>query len=84
MTFREASVVQKFLPAVRHGDKRIILIDGKAGGAVNRVPAADDLRANWCAAARRAATDLSERERGICEGSGRSSAGCGLLWSAST
>src|SRR5476651_1863879 len=43
-TFREAWVVQKFLPAVRQGDKRIILVDGEFAGAVNRVPAADDIR----------------------------------------
>jgi glutathione synthase len=37
-TFREQWVVQKFLPAVKHGDKRIILVDGEFAGAVNRVP----------------------------------------------
>src|SRR5262249_46989814 len=41
-TFREQWVVQKFLPQVKHGDKRIILVDGEFAGAVNRVPAADD------------------------------------------
>ena len=45
-TFREPWVVQKFLPAVKDGDKRIILVDGEFAGAVNRVPAADDLRSN--------------------------------------
>ena len=38
--------MQKFLPAVKHGDKRIILVDGEFAGAVNRVPAPDDLRSN--------------------------------------
>ena len=46
VTFREPWVVQKFLPAVSDGDKRIILVDGEFAGAVNRVPAADDLRSN--------------------------------------
>jgi glutathione synthase len=46
VTFREAWVVQKFLPAVKQGDKRIILVDGVFAGAVNRVPAPDDLRSN--------------------------------------
>ena len=46
MTFREQWVVQTFLPAVKQGDKRIILVDGEFAGAVNRVPAADDLRSN--------------------------------------
>src|SRR5579863_5932003 len=45
-TFREQWVVQKYLPAVKEGDKRIILVDGEFAGAVNRVPAADDLRSN--------------------------------------
>ena len=39
-------MVQKFLPAVKEGDKRIILVDGEFAGAVNRVPAPDDLRSN--------------------------------------
>ena len=38
--------MQKFLPAVAKGDKRIILVDGEALGAVNRVPAGDDIRSN--------------------------------------
>src|SRR5215475_14022871 len=46
VTFREPWVVQKFLPAVRLGDKRIILVDGEFAGAVNRIPAPDDLRSN--------------------------------------
>ena len=46
VTFREQWVVQKFLPAVKDGDKRIILVDGEFAGAVNRVPAPDDLRSN--------------------------------------
>src|SRR4249920_1673864 len=45
-TFREAWVVQKFLPQVVFGDKRIILVDGQAAGAVNRVPQGDDIRSN--------------------------------------
>ena len=39
-------MIQKFLPAVAQGDKRIILVDGEALGAVNRVPAGDDIRSN--------------------------------------
>src|SRR5258708_10128579 len=46
VTFREQWVVQKFLPDVKDGDKRIILVDGDYAGAVNRVPAAGDLRSN--------------------------------------
>ena len=46
VTFREQWVVQAWLPAVKEGDKRIILVDGEFAGAVNRVPAPDDLRSN--------------------------------------
>jgi glutathione synthase len=65
-TFREQWVVQKFLPAVRHGDKRIILVDGEFAGAVNRVPALDDLRSNMVRGGTPKETDLTQREREIC------------------
>ncbi len=65
-TFREQWVVQKFLPAVKHGDKRIILVDGEFGGAVNRVPAPDDLRSNMVRGGTPKETDLTPREREIC------------------
>ncbi len=65
-TFREQWVVQKFLPAVKHGDKRIILVDGEFGGAVNRVPAPDDLRSNMVRGGTPKETDLTAREREIC------------------
>jgi glutathione synthase len=64
--FREPWVVQKFLPAVKDGDKRIILVDGEFAGAVNRVPAPDDLRSNMVRGGMPKATDLTEREREIC------------------
>src|SRR3954471_929790 len=66
VTFREPWVIQRFLPEVKHGDKRIILVDGEFAGAVNRVPAADDLRSNMVRGGAAQATDLSEREREIC------------------
>ena len=65
--FREQWVVQKFLPAVKAGDKRIILVDGEFAGAVNRIPAADDLRSNMVRGGAAAATDLTAREREICQ-----------------
>ena len=67
VTFREQWVVQKFLPAVKNGDKRIILVDGEFAGAVNRVPAPDDLRSNMVAGGTPVQTDLTNRERKICE-----------------
>ncbi len=65
-TFREPWVVQKFLPAVREGDKRIILVDGAFAGAVNRVPAPDDLRSNMVRGGVPKETELTAREREIC------------------
>jgi glutathione synthase len=65
-TFREPWVVQKYLPAVKDGDKRIILVDGEFAGAVNRIPAVDDLRSNMARGGVPKATDLSAREREIC------------------
>jgi glutathione synthase len=65
-TFREQWVVQKFLPAVREGDKRIILVDGEFAGAVNRVPAPDDLRSNMVRGGTPKETELTPREREIC------------------
>ncbi len=67
VTFREPWVVQKFLPAVKHGDKRIILVDGEFAGAVNRVPAPDDLRSNMVRGGTPKDTDLTAREREICD-----------------
>jgi glutathione synthase len=65
-TFREPWVIQKFLPEVRDGDKRIILVDGEFAGAVNRVPAPDDLRSNMVRGGSPKETELTGREREIC------------------
>jgi glutathione synthase len=78
--FHEPWVVQKFLPAVKEGDKRIILVDGEFAGAVNRVPAPDDLRSNMVRGGVPKATDLSEREREICARLGPSLRERGLLF----
>ena len=66
VTFREPWVIQRFLPEVKQGDKRIILVDGEFAGAVNRVPAPDDLRSNMVRGGAAKATDLTPREREIC------------------
>jgi glutathione synthase len=65
-TFREPWVIQRFLPAVSQGDKRIILVDGEAKGAVNRVPAGDDIRSNMVRGGAARETELTDRERMIC------------------
>src|SRR4026208_2055833 len=63
ITFREPWVIQRFLPEVKHGDKRILLVDGEFAGAVNRVPAPDDLRSNMVRGGAAQATEPSPRER---------------------
>ena len=80
VTFREPWVIQRFLPEVKHGDKRIILVDGEFAGAVNRVPAADDLRSNMVRGGAATATDLSPREREICARLGPALRERGLLF----
>ena len=64
VTFREQWVVQAFLPNIKHGDKRIILVDGDYAGAVNRIPAADDLRSNMVRGGAPAATELTATREG--------------------
>jgi glutathione synthase len=79
-TFREQWVVQKFLPAVKQGDKRIILVDGEYAGAVNRIPAPDDLRSNMVRGGAPAATELTRRETEICKRLGPALRERGLLF----
>ena len=67
---REPLVIQKYVPAVRQGDKRIILVDGVAMGAINRVPAAGEARSNMHVGGRPEPTTLTDRERQICEAIG--------------
>jgi glutathione synthase len=80
VTFREAWVVQKFLPNIKHGDKRIILVDGDYAGAVNRVPAPDDLRSNMVRGGTPKDTQLSAREKEICDRIGPALRERGLLF----
>ena len=80
VTFREQWVVQKFLPAVKDGDKRIILVDGEFAGAVNRVPAPDDLRSNMVRGGTPKETDLTPREREICAAIGPALRERGLIF----
>jgi glutathione synthase len=80
VTFREPWVIQRFLPEVKNGDKRIILVDGEFAGAVNRVPAPDDLRSNMVRGGAAQATELSPREREICDTLGPALRERGLLF----
>jgi glutathione synthase len=65
-TYKEPFMLQQYLPAVRQGDKRIILIDGRPAGAILRVPPAGDVRANLHVGGRAEKTSLTRREEEIC------------------
>jgi glutathione synthase len=67
---REPLMIQRYEPAVRLGDKRIILIDGVPMGAINRVPAQGEARSNMHVGGRPEAVDLTVRDREICESIG--------------
>ncbi|MBL6853825.1 MAG: glutathione synthase [Alphaproteobacteria bacterium] len=64
--YREPVIVQRYVPEVRKGDKRIILVDGEFAGAINRVPAAGEARSNMHVGGRPEATTLTDREKHIC------------------
>src|SRR5262249_18828155 len=80
VTFREQWVVQKFLPAGKSGEQRLQLGGGDLAGAVNRVPAPDDLRSNMVRGATPTKTKLTAREREICERIGPALRQRGLLF----
>ena len=67
---REPLIVQKYLPAVTAGDKRVILVDGEPIGAINRVPAAGETRSNMHVGGRPEKIALTDRDRAICEAIG--------------
>lgn len=64
--WREPFMVQRFLPKVSDGDKRIVLVDGKVAGAINRLPKAGEIRSNLAAGGNAAKTALTAREEEIC------------------
>jgi glutathione synthase len=68
--YREPIIVQQYMPAVREGDKRIILVDGKPVGGVLRVPPPGEARANMHVGAEPQKTELTSREREICDSIG--------------
>jgi glutathione synthase len=65
-TYREPHVIQKFLPDIAKGDKRIVLVDGEVAGAVNRVPGQGEIRSNLAVGGTAAKTELTDGEREIC------------------
>jgi glutathione synthase len=65
--YREPIIVQRYLPEVRQGDKRIILVDGKAAGVINRVPAEGETRSNMHVGGRAIKSEMTARDHEICE-----------------
>jgi glutathione synthase len=78
--WREPFMVQAFLPDVSKGDKRIVLIDGKPTGGVNRLPKPGEIRSNLAVGGSGAATDLTPREIEICDAIGPELAARGLIF----
>jgi glutathione synthase len=76
----EPLMIQRYLPEIKQGDKRIILIDGKPAGAVNRVPPAHDVRANLHVGGRAEKAALTKRDHEICEMIGPALEEYGLLF----
>ena len=65
-TYREPHVLQKFLPEIAEGDKRIVLVDGEVAGAINRIPGEGEIRSNLAVGGTAARTELTPREEEIC------------------
>jgi glutathione synthase len=76
----EPYVIQRYLPDVRQGDKRIILVDGVAVGAINRVPAEGEARSNMHVGGRPEPIEMSARDREICEAIGPTLKDRGLIF----
>ena len=78
--YREPHVIQKFLPEIAEGDKRIVLVDGEIAGAINRVPGEGEIRSNLAVGGRAAKTELTAREKEICAALGPELKRRGLLF----
>jgi glutathione synthase len=77
---REPFMIQPFLPEVRAGDKRIILIEGKPCAALNRRPAPGEIRANLVRGGSGEYAELTPREHEICEAIGPMLKAAGLIF----
>ncbi len=77
---REPVIVQRYLPEVRQGDKRIILVEGEPVGAINRVPAEGEARSNMHVGGRPLRAELTAREREICAAIGPTLREAGLTF----
>jgi glutathione synthase len=76
----EPVIVQKFLPSVTKGDKRILLVDGEPVGAINRVPAKGQIRSNLAVGGEAQPVDLTARDREICAAIGPELKARGLIF----
>jgi len=65
-TYREPHVLQKFIPEIVDGDKRIVLVDGEVAGAINRLPGEGEIRSNLAVGGKAAKAELTPREEEIC------------------
>ncbi|PZU59428.1 MAG: glutathione synthase [Brevundimonas sp.] len=77
---RDPLVIQKFLPAVSAGDKRILLVDGEPVGAINRIPAKDQVRSNLRVGGTAAPVELTARDKEICAAIGPTLKARGLIF----
>ena len=77
---KEPLMIQTYLPAVRNGDKRIIIIDGKAAGAINRIPPKNEARSNMHVGGKPVPCELTKRDQYICEKIGPTLKKRGLLF----
>jgi glutathione synthase len=78
--YREPHMVQKFLPEIAEGDKRIVLVDGEVAGAINRFPGEGEIRSNLAVGGSAAKTELTDREHEICAALGPELKKRGLLF----
>jgi len=78
-THPEQFILQEYLPNIKFGDKRIILINGKPEGAINRIPSENDIRANLHVGGKATKTFISNKEMEICESIGPELIQRGLL-----
>jgi glutathione synthase len=78
--YREPHMVQRFLPEIAEGDKRIVFVDGEVAGAINRFPGEGEIRSNLAVGGSAAKTELTGREREICAAIGPELRKRGLLF----
>ena len=78
--YKEPIIAQAYLPAVREGDKRVVLVDGKPVGAINRIPAKGESRSNMHVGGKAEMVGLNPRDKEICDIIGPDLKARGLLF----